>query len=58
MWSTSRPMFFNDFEGSLNFSNLIQFSDDTVIYYSGKWGTNIEVILTRDPNPSIWNATS
>ena len=51
-------MFFNDFEGSLNFSNLIQFSDDTVIYYSGKWGTNIEVILTRDPNPSIWNATS
>ena len=41
-------MFFNDFEGSLNFSKSIQLADDKVIYYSGKSVTNIEEMLNHD----------
>lgn len=38
-------MFFQYFRGSLNFSKSVQFSDDTIIYYSGKSITNKFVIV-------------
>ena len=41
-------VFFNDFEDSLNFSHVVQFADDTVIYVADKSLSEIERKLNSD----------